>query len=184
MAIGSFSTGLSGLTANAAALKVIGNNLANLNTVGFKGSTVAFQELVIQSPAGNGDPRGLGVTVASVAPVFSQGAIESSREGTNVAIEGNGLFVVNGPMGQAYTRAGNFSFNGNGELVTPDGYKVQGYTEIDPSTGKVVTTGQPTDIAVPPGVLRAPTATSELSFTTNLNANAQVGDTFNASMQV
>jgi len=144
MAIGSFSAGLSGLTANAAALKVIGNNLANLNTVGFKSSTVAFQDLVIQSPAGNTGARGLGVTIASITPVFSQGSIESSREASNVAIEGNGLFVVDGPLGQAYTRAGNFSFNADGALVTPDGYRVQGYTDIDPITGFVTTTGQPT----------------------------------------
>ena len=96
MAIGSFSAGLSGLTANAEALKVVGNNLANLNTVGYKASTVAFQELVSQG--GQASARGLGVAVAAVAPIFSQGSIESSREATNVAIQGNGMFVVQGPV--------------------------------------------------------------------------------------
>src|SRR5690349_15583519 len=131
MAIGSFSAGLSGLTANAEALKVVGNNLANLNTVGYKASQAAFEELVSQG-GGAATARGLGVSISSIAPIFSQGSIESSREATNVAIQGNGMFVVSGPEGNVYTRAGNFTFNNNGELVTPDGYKVQGYTDVDP----------------------------------------------------
>jgi flagellar hook protein FlgE len=184
MAIGSFSAGLSGLTANAEALKVVGNNLANLNTVGYKASSVAFQELVSQGPAGAAAARGLGVSISSISPIFSQGSIESSREATNVAIQGNGLFVVRGPQGNAYTRAGNFSFNSDGELVTPDGFKVQGYTDIDPVTGKVVTSGEPTDIKVPPGVLRAPTPTNLVTMASNLDASAKVGDTFDGSMQV
>ena len=182
MAIGSFSAGLSGLTANAEALKVVGNNLANLNTVGYKASTVAFQELVSQGGAASA--RGLGVAVASVAPIFSQGSIESSREATNVAIQGNGMFVVQGPQGTVYTRAGNFSFNADGELVTPDGYKVQGFTDIDPVTGEVVATGEPTNIRIPPGVLRAPTSTSVITISSNLDASAEVGDKLETSMQV
>jgi flagellar hook protein FlgE len=183
MAIGSFSAGLSGLTANSEALKVVGNNLANLNTVGYKASTVAFQELVSQG-GGSASARGLGVAVAAVAPIFSQGSIESSREATNVAIQGNGMFVVKGPQGNVYTRAGNFSFNADGDLVTPDGYKVQGYTNIDPVTGEVITSGEPTDIRVPPGILRAPTPTSTMTIASNLDAEASVGDTLDASMQV
>src|SRR6476659_3572624 len=172
MAIGSFSAGLSGLTANAEALKVVGNNLANLNTVGYKASSVAFQELVSQG--GQASARGLGVAVASIV---SQGSIESSREATNVAIQGNGMFVVQGPQGTVYTRAGNFSFNSQGDLVTPDGYKVQGYTDIDPVSGEVLATGAPTDIRIPPGVLRAPTPTSVITMSSNLDATAAVGDT-------
>jgi flagellar hook protein FlgE len=183
MAIGSFSAGLSGLTANAEALKVVGNNLANLNTVGYKASSVAFEELVSQG-GGSASARGLGVAVSSIAPIFSQGSIESSREATNVAIQGNGMFVVKGPQGNVYTRAGNFTFNNNGELVTPDGYKVQGYTAVDPLTGEVLASGEPTDIAVPPGVLRAPTPTSVMTMASNLDADAKVGDTLDASMQV
>src|SRR5690606_19205997 len=144
----------------ATALSVIGNNLANLNTVAYKASTVSFQDLVSQTVGGaNGLAQvGLGVTLGSIAPVFSQGPIENSREATNVAIQGNGFFVVKNDSAVAYTRAGNFSFNDDGELVTPDGFKVQGYTQVDPATGAIVTTGEPTDIVVPPGVLRAPVA--------------------------
>src|SRR5215207_1133079 len=128
MAVGSFSAGLSGLNANATYLSVIGNNLANINTVGFKASTVTFQDLVSQTVGGaSANPMqvGLGVTTGAISPVFSQGAIENTREATNVAIQGNGLFVVRGPNGgNAYTRAGNFSFNDDGKLVSPDGFFV------------------------------------------------------------
>ena len=65
---------------------------------------------------------GLGVVTGSISPVFSQGAIENTREATNVAIQGDGFFVVRGNDGNAYTRAGNFSFDSDGTLVTPDGY--------------------------------------------------------------
>lgn len=151
MAVGSFSAGLSGLSAHATALNVIGNNLANMNTVGFKASTVNFMDLVSQRMGGvSGITQiGLGVTTGSISATFTQGAIENSGEATNVAIQGNGLFVVKGENGIAYTRAGNFIFNAHGEMVTPDGYKVQGYTQIDTATGKVITTGEPNDIIVP-----------------------------------
>src|SRR5688572_18724776 len=132
---GSFSAGLSGLNANSAYLSVIGNNLANINTVGFKASSVTFQDLVSQSVGGSSvNPMqiGLGVTTGSISPVFSQGAIENSREATNVAIQGNGFFVVRGTAGNSYTRAGNFTFNSEGKLVTPDGQFVQGFMTTDP----------------------------------------------------
>jgi flagellar hook protein FlgE len=183
MAIGSFSAGLSGLTANAIALNVIGNNLANINTVGYKASTVAFEDLVSQTVAGSGQV-GLGVAIGTIAPVFSQGAIESTREATNAAIQGNGFFIVNSPDGNSYTRAGNFTFDDDGTLVTPDGHKVQGYTQIDPLTGNVITTGEPSDIVVPPGVLREPVATTQFGAVSNLDANAAVGDTFASTVQI
>jgi flagellar hook protein FlgE len=187
MAVGAFSAAISGLNANAQYLSVIGNNLANINTIGFKSSTVTFMDLVSQTVGGtsvNPMQVGLGVATGSIAPVFSQGAIENTREATNVAIQGNGLFIVRGAPGVAYTRAGNFSFNDEGKLVTPDGYFVQGYTEIDPLTGEVINSGQPTDISVPPGELRAPHATSEFRLLTNLNAAAEETDTFSTAVQI
>ena len=188
MSLGSFSAGLSGLNANGTFLNVIGNNLANINTVGFKASTVSFEDLVNQEISGgsvNPMQAGLGVTVGSISPVFSQGTIESTREATNVAIEGAGFFIVADDDGtNAYTRAGNFSFDEEGRLITPDGWTVQGYTEIDPVTGEVMATGQPSDIIVPPGVLRAPFATTNFATATNLNANAAVASTFTAAVQV
>src|SRR3954471_309740 len=124
MAVGSFSAGLSGLNANSVYLSVIGNNLANINTIGYKSSSVTFEDLVSQTVGGSsGNPMqvGLGVVTGSISPVFSQGSIENTREATNVAIQGNGLFVVNAADGAtSYTRAGQFSFDSKGTLVTPD----------------------------------------------------------------
>jgi flagellar hook protein FlgE len=186
MAVGSFSAGLSGLNANAAYLSVIGNNLANINTIGFKASTVSFMDLVSQTIGGaseNPMQIGLGVIVGSISPVFSQGAIESTREATNVAIQGNGFFVVADDSGRSYTRAGNFSFDANGTLISPDGQRVQGWTETD-ANGNIVTTSQPGDITVPPGVLRTPTPTSQFYTRTNLDATAATGATFTTSTQI
>jgi flagellar hook protein FlgE len=190
MAVGSFSAGLSGLNANATYLSVIGNNLANINTVGFKASVVRFADLVSQRIGGtstNPMQVGLGVATSSISPVFSQGSIDNSREPTNVAIQGNGFFIVRGPDGIAYTRAGDFSFDSDGKLVTSDGWAVQGYTQIDPTTGAVVTTGSVGDIIVPTGSLRQPKPTTIFSTATNLDASATAGpppDTFTTSVQI
>ncbi|MEQ1758614.1 MAG: flagellar hook protein FlgE [Vicinamibacterales bacterium] len=187
MAVGSFSAGLSGLNANSVYLNVIGNNLANINTVGYKASTVTFQDLVSQTVGGtslNPLQVGLGVTTNSISPLFSQGTIENSREATNVAIQGNGFFVVRGPEGgNVYTRAGTFSFNSDGKLVTPDGFFVQGYTQFDPITGELVSTGALSDIAVSPGALRAPIPTGEIRITSNLSASAAATETFTSAVQ-
>lgn len=187
MAVGSFSAGLSGLNANAQYLSVIGNNLANINTIGFKSSSVTFMDLVSQTVGGSSaNPMqvGLGVVTGAISPVFSQGAIENTREATNVAIQGGGFFVVRGTSGVAYTRAGNFTFNSDGKLVTPDGYFVQGYTGVDEATGAIIGTGQPTDISVPPGVLRAPQATTQFATLTNLDARAAQDGVFTTAVQI
>ncbi|MGE3508781.1 MAG: flagellar hook protein FlgE [Vicinamibacterales bacterium] len=181
----SFSASLSGLNANQQKLKVIGNNLANLNTVAFKSSTVDFADLVYQSVGGssaNPSQIGLGVTTGSISPNFRQGGIENTGVPTNVAIQGNGFFVIGGE-GEAYTRAGNFSFDKDGVLVTPDGRPVMGYTATD-IDGNIITTGAPTSIIVPPGVLRSPVTTTQFSALSNLRAGAAVGEEFTASIRV
>jgi flagellar hook protein FlgE len=183
MAAGSFSAGLSGLSANQTYLSVIGNNLANINTVGYKASAVNFADLVSQNVGGisqNPMQIGLGVTTGSISPVFSQGGIENSGVSTNAAIQGNGFFIVSNGQSTAYTRAGNFSFDANGYLTTPDGWRVQGYTTIDPTTGNVIpsTAG---DILIPPGALRPPVATT--SFTAQINLKADEPITTNPEYQ-
>jgi flagellar hook protein FlgE len=100
-----------------------------------------------------------------------------------VAFEGNGFFVIGGSDGQTYTRAGNFSFDANGVLVTPEGKPVLGYTATD-ANGNIVTTGTPTSITVPPGALRAPVATSSFSTVSNLDARAAVNDTFAGTVTI
>ena len=182
----SFSASLSGLNVNQQKLNVIGNNLANINTLAFKSSTVEFSDLVSQSVGGNSaNPMqiGLGVTTGSITPNFSQGGIENTGVPTNVAIQGSGFFVIGDPAHRAYTRAGDFSFDANGQLVTSNGVPVQGYTAMN-AAGQVITTGQPTSIVVPPGVLRPPVATTTFGTVSNLDSNAQVNDTFTASVQI
>jgi len=187
MAVGSFSAGLSGLNANAQALSVIGNNLANINTVGYKSSMVTFQDLVSQSVGGasvNPTQIGLGVGLGTVSPIFSQGAIESSRTSTHVAIQGNGFFVLEGVAGKSYTRAGNFSFDSDGALISPDGQFVQGYTSTDPLTGSLITNGQTSQVIVPPGVMRAPAPSTTFQAVTNLDAGTAVGATYATAVQI
>ena len=187
MAVGSFSAGLSGLNANAQALSVIGNNLANINTVGYKASMVSFQDLVSQSVGGsslNPTQIGLGVGLGTVSPIFSQGAIESSRMATHVAVQGNGFFVLDGVGGRSYSRAGNFSFDSDGTLISPDGQFVQGYTTIDPLTGELITNGQTSRVVVPPGVMRPPSASTLFQTVTNLDASTAVGGTYATAVQV
>jgi flagellar hook protein FlgE len=183
----SFTTSLTGLAANQQKLDVIGNNLANINTVAYKASDVEFSDLVSQTVGGSSvNPMqiGLGVTTGSISPNFHQGGISNTGIPTNVAIQGSGFFVVGDAANRSYTRAGDFTQDANGTLVTPDGQPVQGYSVIDPLTGKVNTTGQPANIVVPPGVLRQPVATTQFSTTSNLDANAAVGTTFTASPQI
>jgi len=182
-----FSSSLSGLNVNQQKLNVIGNNLANINTIGFKASTVQFMDLVSQSVGGSSaNPMqvGLGVMTGSISPSFKQGGIENTGVPTNVAIQGNGFFVVGDPNNRSYTRAGDFSFNADGMLVTADGLPVQGFTAVDPLTGEIITTGQPASIVVPPGVLRAPKATTQFGTVSNLNSAAIVGAEFTASVQI
>ena len=109
MSVGSFSASLSGMNVHQQKLSVIGNNLANLNTIGFKSSGVTFSDLVSQSIGGtstNPMQIGLGVNTGSISPNFSQGGIESTGISTNVAIQGNGFFMVGDSAHRAYSRAG------------------------------------------------------------------------------
>ena len=183
----SFSSSLSGLNANQLKLNVIGNNLANINTIGFKSSTVEFSDLVSQSVGGasvNPMQIGLGVTTGSISPRYSQGGIENTGVATNVAIQGSGFFVIGSQDDRSYARAGDFKFDANGVLVTSDGQPVQGFTATNPSTGAIITTGQPGNIIVARGVTRAPTATTQFGASSNLDARAANGSTFTASAQI
>ncbi len=183
----SFSASLSGLNANQQKLNVIGNNLANINTIAYKASSVQFTDLVSQMVGGSSvNPMqvGLGVAIGSISPNFRQGGVENTGMASNVAIQGNGFFVVGGLDNRSYTRAGDFSFGPDGTLITPDGLPVQGYTATDPVTGAIITTGPIGNIVVPPGVLRPPTATNQFATMSNLDANAAVGDTFTATVEV
>jgi flagellar hook protein FlgE len=171
--MGSFSIPLSGLDASTEELSVISNNLANMNTVGFKSSDTSFQDLFydqIGSTAG-GSPQqiGAGTSVASVEGDFSQGTLQTTGTPTDVAITGSGLFVVDNNGTQEYTRAGNFNVASNGDLMTVDGANVMGYAAIN---GVVNTNQTLTPLTIPLGITIPAKATSEIQLTTNLDASS------------
>jgi len=183
----SFSTALSALSAHSTAIDVVGNNLANLNTPGFKTSVVSFHDLVTQSlGAGLGETQvGFGVGRPITIRQFSQGAIQSSTGALDAAIQGDGFFIVQDNAGAIlYTRGGNFQVDKAGNLLTSTGERIQGWTEIDPVTGKVITSGAINNITVPIGTLKAPTPSSAFSFDLNLNAAAEAGSTFSTAIEV
>ncbi len=129
----SLYSGVSGLNANGNAMSVIGNNIANANTVGFKSSRAIFGDLLSSQISGSGGTSqvGRGVGLSIVDNVFSQGTFENTETNTDLAVEGAGFFIVSDPTTgnavQNYTRAGAFRFDAQGYLVNPEGYNVMGY---------------------------------------------------------
>jgi len=182
----SFSIPLSGLTASSTALATIANNLANLNTIGYKDERVIFRDLFYQTIGSNGagDPiqQGAGTAVGSIPTMFTQGNVDPSGVATDVAIMNDGFFVVQDSSGvQSYTRAGNFEVNKDNYLVTSDGQNVMGY----PAVNGVIDTGQgliPLQIAI--GTISPPTATSYVQLRTNLDASAAVGTTYSTPITI
>ena len=178
-----FYASLSGLSTNANALGVIGNNLANLNTVGYKASSTSFQDLYNTalggaSTQGNGNPMqiGLGSGLGSVAQDFSQGSPQASGTVTNMALQGPGFFTLKPAAGgEAYSRAGNFTVDKQGYLVDPNGANVMGWNAVG---GKVNTNGTVAPIFLNPGATSPPSATANINNVTNLDASASTGTTF------
>ncbi len=181
-----FSIALSSLQAESAAINTTGNNLANMNTDGFKGSAVDFKDLFSAS-MGNGASydSGLGVTLPVNNQLFTQGAIQTSSAPLSAAIQGSGFFVVNSPSNQTlYTRDGNFVQNAAGELQTETGEAVQGWTAGP--TG-ISTTGAPGNIVLPADAVLPPSPTANFSINANLDSSETVAgtpNTFSAPMQV
>ena len=164
-----FHHGLSGLNASSKNLDVIGHNIANSNTVGFKNSRAEFNEMVASAMgAASTNNTGIGVSVAAVSQQFTQGVITPSANGLDMAINGDGFFVVQTPTGTAYTRNGAFQLNKSGELVTVNGDKVQGYG-VDPDTG-VRSSVALTDLVFPTGAPIAAKQTGSVTATLNLDA--------------
>ena len=187
-----FSTALSALNADSTAINVVGNNLANLNTTGFKESDVSFHDLVSQSMgAAQGKTQvGLGVATPLTTRQFSQGTLQASSGQLDAAIQGNGFFMVKDPSTNAtlYTRAGDFQVDANGNLTTSTGQNVQGWTMTN---GALSTTGAISNIQIPVGQLRKAEATTTMSVSANLNAAAVSGvttgntaDSFSTPIQV
>ncbi len=168
-------SGVSGLNTNGQAMSVIGNNLANTNTVGFKGSRTVFSDLLSSSINGSGglSQVGRGVGMSKVDQVFSQGTFESTESGLDVAIEGDGFFILKeaGNSTAYYSRAGAFRFDDDGFLINPEGYRVQGKAF---DANGLLAAGDPSDIQIPGTGLVAGNATTTLELTTNLDASETV----------
>jgi len=188
-------SGVSGLRLHQTRMDVIGNNIANVNTVAFKSSRVTFQEVFSQtlkpasSPAagvgrGGTNPQqiGLGMAIASIDVLHLNGSAQRTDKVTDLSIEGDGFFTVSDGVNRYYTRAGNFDMDLTGNLVTANGLKVMGWL-YDPAVGEVVTAGQPREINLANLVL-PPQATTSFIFEGNLNNEAQVGDQFPYTVSV
>src|SRR5271165_7037169 len=167
----SFSTPLSGLNADSQDLSVIANNLANLNTVGYKDATTNFQDLFYQQIGTNGagDPVqvGVGVKISSIAGNFTQGSIQATGVPTDLAIQGNGFLVTNNGGLQEFTRAGNLSVAANGSLETADGGLVQGYEAVNGVLSPSQSLGA---VSIPAGLISQPNPTSNVEITLNLDS--------------
>ena len=172
-----FSIPLSGLDASSTAMATIANNLANLNTIGYKGSTTQFADLFYETLGtnGSGDPVqvGAGTQVSANSIDMSSGSPESTGVATDVAIMGNGFFVVQQGGVNYYTRAGDFQVGTDGSLETADGEQVMGYAAVN---GAIPAGAPLAPLQLNLGQINSPQATTSVQLTTNLNAGANVGD--------
>lgn len=184
----SFNTPLSGLTASQTALSVVGNNIANANTIGFKSGSATFMDVFANSlgarlnGAGNSLQVGGGVQTGAVHTNNAQGNLTESTSPIHAAIYGNGFFAIKNADGsQSYTRAGDFTVNNEGFIVSNGGGKVQGYL----AQNGVIPQGAPlTSLRIPIGQTLAPQMTSAGTLRMNLNAEAPTGAEFHAPMDV
>ena len=168
-----FQQGNSGLNAASKNLDVIGHNIANSGTVGFKSSRAEFSDIVANSMAGFSSSKtaGFGVEVAAISQQFSQGGLNMTGNGLDVAINGGGFFKLQLPDGSsAYTRAGNFKQDKNGDVVTNDGARVMGY-KVDPATGLASSTTTP--LSFPVGSPIPAKSTTNATITFNLDARSK-----------
>ena len=179
--LSSLFTGTTGLKSNMSSMSVIGNNLANMNTIGFKASKVTFADLMSQNMNSlqGTNQIGLGVFMSGVTPIFSQGSLESTASASDLAIEGDGLFMVNDSNNATYyTRAGQFNFDKDGYLVDPLGNNLQGY--MADSLGNIGSTTEDLRISLNPV---QPNATTAMDIVANLNSDSSImGYVFNTGV--
>jgi flagellar hook protein FlgE len=163
----SLFTAISGLSANGTSLDVIGDNIANMNTVGFKGSRVSFAD-VLAGEAGSSQV-GRGVLISNISPLFTQGSFETTANALDLAIDGDGFFIVNEGNARYYTRAGQFTLDKDGNIVNPDGLILQGYSAD--AAGNI--TGEIENLTVATSQ-SPPNATSNVEMAVNLDGGAAV----------
>ncbi|DAB27794.1 MAG: flagellar hook protein FlgE [Sulfurimonas sp. RIFOXYD12_FULL_33_39] len=182
----SLFSGVSGLQSHQVAMDVESNNIANVNTIGFKYSRANFSDLLAQTKAIATAPQGelggknpvqvgLGSTVSSMTRIFSQGSVENSDKNTDVAIQGDGFFIISPDGGNTYkyTRSGDFKFDAGGNFVDNNGFIVQGWLR-DRTTGFVDATAPITNINIPPGLTTPASPTQNVVIKANLNSGPLV----------
>ena len=179
--------GVSGLQAHQIAMDVEGNNIANVNTIGYKYSRANFSDLLSQTakiataPQGdlggkNSMQIGLGTQISSVTKIFKQGSIETTDKNTDLAIQGDGFFVISPDAGKTYkySRNGDFSFDANGNFTDANGYIAQGWVR-DSGTGEIDSTAPIGNITIPPGLTTPANDTGYITVKANLDSGASVG---------
>lgn len=173
--LSSLYTGVSGLAAQGEALGVIGDNIANANTVGFKSSRAEFQDIVAKSLKGilGGNQIGRGTKIGAVNQILTQGNVDATEKATDLAISGDGYFTLRGSDGESFTRDGSFHFDREGYLVTNDNQRVQGF-QADEKGQILNKTG---DIKFPRALVPAK-ATEEIRLDLNLDSRIQNIKTF------
>jgi flagellar hook protein FlgE len=187
----SLFTGISGLRTHQQMMDITGNNIANVNTIGFKSSSALFQDALSQMitsasapQAGNGGTNpaqiGLGVQMWSITTNFSQGSAQVTGRNTDMMINGDGFFVVQNKGEQMYTRAGSFSFDANGWLVNSSGMVAQGWAA---TKGVVDTKEVPGNVRLPISTLFPPRETNLAAFTGNLPEGTEIGKGLTTSIR-
>ncbi|HLM06501.1 MAG TPA: flagellar hook protein FlgE [Blastococcus sp.] len=189
----SMFSAISGLRAHQTKMDVTGNNIANVNTVGYKASQTVFQDTLSQIIRAGGAPAadrggtnpaqvGLGTKVAAITTNWTQGATQSTGRSTDFMIEGDGFFVTRAGTEQLYTRAGSFDFDGEGKLVTPTGSVLQGW--MANAAGVINTNGPVGDLTVPYGQTVNPRQTTTGALKGNLPAGAATGTTMQTGISM
>jgi flagellar hook protein FlgE len=173
--LSSLYTGVSGMVAQGEALGVVGDNIANANTIGFKASRAEFQDILAKDLKGilGGNQIGRGVKIGAVNPIISQGNVDSTDKSTDLAISGEGYFVVKGSDGQSFTRDGSFHFDREGYLVSNDNQRVQGFQADE--KGNIL---NKTDAIKFPRALIPAKATTEVTLDLNLDSRMEPTKTF------
>lgn len=191
----SLFSGVSGLQSHQVAMDVESNNIANVNTIGFKYSRANFSDLLAQTKAIATAPQGdlggknavqvgLGSTVSSMTRIFSQGSVQNSDKNTDMAIQGDGMFIISPDGGNTYkyTRSGDFKFDAGGNFVDNNGFVAQGWLR-DGVTGKVDSTAPITNIKIAPGLTTPARASQEVVLKANLNSGPLV-ESFSPAYEV
>jgi flagellar hook protein FlgE len=188
----SLFAGISGLRSHQTMMDVTGNNIANVNTTGYKSSTTVFQDTLSQLLKGAGAPVGgiagtnpaqvgLGVRVAAITSNFTQGSAQTTGRSTDLMIQGDGFFVVQNGGENLFTRAGAFSFDTDGRLTSPEGARVQGWSA---NAGVIDTNAPSGDIQLPVGAVLPPVATTAATLAGNLPSDAALGTVVRSSIKI